>query len=106
MHANGIHRFTRRECIFGSPRGEFSRRRARRGRARDDGTEPLRDVGHHPLLVEIVEQVVEVPVVQLQRLVLRAGSVVEQLAAASLARFVGGAVKDQQRQGDDAEMPA
>ena len=34
-----------------------------------------------PLLADIVEQVVEVPLVELQRLVLRAGRVVEELAA-------------------------
>jgi len=39
-----------------------------------------------------------VPLVQLQRLVLRAGRVVEQLAAARFGRFVGTAVEDEHGQ--------
>jgi hypothetical protein len=43
------------------------------------GGYPLRDVRHHLLLVDIVQQIVEVAVVKLERLVLRARDLVEEL---------------------------
>src|SRR5256885_6780285 len=62
--------------------------------------DPGLDVVHHNLLVDVVQEVVEVPVVELQRLVARAGRLVEPLAAARLRRPVGRAVEDEHRQRD------
>src|SRR5579859_2297401 len=66
--------------------------------------EPLGDVGHHALLADVAQQVVEVAVVQPERLVRRAGLVEEELAAMRLRRPVGLAVQDQNGQGDLVEL--
>ena len=49
-------------------------------------------------LADVVEQIVVVPFVELQRLILGAGVVVELLAAARFRRLVDGAVHDEHRQ--------
>src|SRR5262252_7204652 len=71
---------------------------------RESSSEPGLDVRHDLLLAEIVEQVVVVPVVELERLVLGAGLVVEALAAGRLRRLVRRAVKDQHREFEEREL--
>jgi len=65
--------------------------------------DPVGNVVQDFLLAEIVEEVVLVPLVELQRLVGRARVLVEVLDGPAHGGLVGGAVQDQQRQGDLAE---
>src|SRR5262245_53874490 len=62
--------------------------------------DPGLDVRHDLLLADVGQQIMKVPLVQLQRLVLRAGLLVELPAAARLRHLVRGAVQDEERQGD------
>jgi len=62
------------------------------------------DVGHHDFLVEVIEQVVKVTRIELERLVGRAGHVVKVLAAARLGGLVERAVQDEHGQGDQREL--
>ena len=55
--------------------------------------DPLSDVRHDGLLIDVVEKIVKTAVVQLQLLVLRAGGVEEKLTAARLCGLVVRAVK-------------
>ena len=66
--------------------------------------EPLLDICDHDFFVDIVEKVVDVPLVQLQGLIGRPGLLVEVLAAARLGGLVGGAMEDEQGQSDLGEL--
>ena len=75
--------------------GPGGRRSAGRRRFRRQARlDPAEDVGEHGLLADVVEQVVEMPVVELQRLVRGAGLLEEILAPLADRRLVGGAVQD------------
>jgi hypothetical protein len=54
----------------------------------------LRNVGHHLLAVDIVEQIVIMAILEFELLVGRAGRIEELLAAVGASRLVGGAVED------------
>jgi trehalose utilization protein len=75
-----------------------------RSRLADARLYPLHEVGHNDLSVEIAKQIVDVPIVKLQRLVERAGAVVEHPTAFWLRRLAGAAVKNKQRQRDEREF--
>ena len=67
--------------------------------------DPLLNVGHHDFFVDIVEQIVVMALVELQRLVGCAGLVVEFLTSAGLGDLVLGAMEDEH--GDrDPSKPA
>src|SRR5882762_1466958 len=76
-------------------------RALRRVQARVD---PRGDVGHHRVITEVVEEVVKMPVIQLQGLVRRTGAVVEKLAPARFGGFVFCPMKNEQRQSDAHEL--
>src|SRR5262245_6434528 len=71
---------------------------------RNPRIDPLLDVRQNNFLVDVVEQIVEVPLVELQRLVGRASHVVEALAAAGLGRLVERAMQDKHGEGDQAKL--
>jgi hypothetical protein len=75
-------------------------------RRRDALVDPTYDVRHHGLLADVVEEVVVVLLVELQRFVLGADRVVEELAALAHRRLVVRAVHDQHRQRDEWELLA
>src|SRR3569623_384150 len=64
---------------------------------------PAPDVGEDSLLADVVEHVVEVALIELQRFVGAAGMIEEELAAARLGRLVLGAMQDEHRHGDLAK---
>lgn len=68
------------------------------------GIEPALDVGHHYFLVDVVEEVVKVTFVELERFVGRAGLFIKVLAAAWFGRFVKRTVQDEDRQGDKVKF--
>src|SRR5260370_541303 len=65
---------------------------------------PVENVAHDALLADVVERVVVVAVVELQRLVARAGRVEEELAAARLRGLVARAVDDQKQPLDERKL--
>src|SRR5262245_41783615 len=72
---------------------------------RQPGLQPKRDVGHHVRPDGVVQQVVEGALIELQRLVLRPGLVVEPPAAGGFRRPVRRPVQDQDRQRHLREGP-
>ena len=73
-------------------------------RGRHPSFDPTDDVGEHRLAAGVVEQVVIVPLVQLERLVLRCRRVEELLTPTRFRRLIGRAVQDQYGQRDQREL--
>src|SRR5258707_5986405 len=67
--------------------------------------DPAFDVRHHHFLPDIVEQIVIIPLVELECLVGRTGGIEEKLAATWFRRLVRGAVENEQRQCDTRKFP-
>src|SRR5262245_29226955 len=66
--------------------------------------DPGRDVRQHALLADVIEQIVEVTLIELERLVFGSGRFVEELAALADRRIVHGPVHDQHRQRDERKL--
>lgn len=71
--------------------------------ARETLVNPRPDVRHDVVLAEIVEQIVEVPLVKFQGLVLRSSRLMKELAPARHRCLVSGAVHYEHRQSNLAE---
>src|SRR4030095_3972856 len=66
--------------------------------------DPLTDVVEHLFFAYVVEQIVKMPFVELQGLVLRSGGLMKELAAVADGRLVAGPVHDQDRERDRREL--
>src|SRR5215471_4682313 len=75
-----------------------------RHRAGEPSVDPRLDVRRDGLLADVIQEIVEVALVELQRLVLRTGQVVEALASRRPRCLVGGAVEDQDGQCEFREV--
>src|SRR6185436_18050187 len=72
---------------------------------REVAADPVADVGHDVLLAHVIEKVVVVVPVELERLVGRADFALKALASARAGHVVGGSVNDEDRQGDRGGAP-
>ena len=76
-------------------RGCCTCRRTSLSCGRQASVDPTHDIRHDLLLADVAEEIVKVPFVKLQRLVLRVGRIMKVLAPSRLGRLVEGTVQDE-----------